>query len=131
MASLKVPESVRKAAKKGLEMRRAAPKSQKGGITRREASKQGIGSGIQRASNLMRGSVSEATIPRMVSFFARHNKSIQKGRANPSENRRIRIADLLWEVLLVKDGQILNGTKSRGKEKSPKKDESWRNKINF
>jgi hypothetical protein len=35
------------------------------------------------------------------------------------------------EVLLVKDGQILNGTKSRGKEKSPKKDESWRNKINF
>jgi len=96
MASLKVPESVRKAAKKGLEMRRAAPKSQKGGITRREASKQGIGSGIQRASNLMRGSVSEATIPRMVSFFARHNKSIQKGRANPSENRRIRIADLLW-----------------------------------
>ena len=46
MASLKVPENVRKAAKKGLEMRREAPKSQKGGITNREAKKQGIGSGI-------------------------------------------------------------------------------------
>jgi len=96
MASLKVPESVRKAAKKGLEMRRAAPKSQKGGITRREASKQGIGSGIQRASNLMRGSVSEATIPRMVSFFARHGANIKKARSKPSEHRRMRIADLLW-----------------------------------
>ena len=77
-------------------MRREAPKSQKGGITNREAKKQGIGSGIQRARNLVQGSISEATIPRMVSFFARHGKSIQKGRANPSENRRIRIADLLW-----------------------------------
>ena len=96
MASLKVPESVRKAAKRGLEMRRQAPKSQKGGITRREAGKQGIGSGIQRASNLMRGSVSESTIPRMVSFFARHGANIKKARSNPSEHRRMRIADLLW-----------------------------------
>lgn len=96
MASLKVPESVRKAAKRGLEMRRQAPKSQKGGITRREASKQGIGSGIQRASNLMRGSVSESTIPRMVSFFARHGANIKKARSKPSEHRRMRIADLLW-----------------------------------
>lgn len=96
MASLKVPESVRSAARRGLEMRKQAPKSQKGGITNKEASRQGIGSGVQRAANLARGSVSEATIPRMVSFFARHGKSIKAGRANPSENRRIRIADLLW-----------------------------------
>jgi hypothetical protein len=34
-------------------------------------------------------------------------------------------------VLLVKDGQIHNGIKLKEKEKSPKKDESWRNKINF
>ena len=96
MASLKVPETVRKAAKRGLEMRRKAPKSQKGGITRREASKQGIGSGVQRASNLMRGAVSEKTIPRMVSFFARHGANIKKARSKPSEHQRMRIADLLW-----------------------------------
>jgi hypothetical protein len=33
------------------------------------------------------------------------------------------------EVLLVKDGQILNGTKSKEKGSLPKKVESWRNKI--
>ncbi|MFZ9114264.1 MAG: hypothetical protein ACO24D_14225 [bacterium] len=96
MASIKVPESVRRAAKRGLEMRREAPKSQKGGITNKEASRQGIGSGIQRARNLMSGSVSEATIPRMVSFFARHGQNIKKARSNPSEHRRMRIADLIW-----------------------------------
>jgi hypothetical protein len=96
MASLKVPENVRKAAKKGLEMRREAPKSQKGGITNREAKKQGIGSGIQRARNLVQGSISEKTIPRMVSFFARHGANIKKARSKPSEHRRMRIADLLW-----------------------------------
>jgi hypothetical protein len=96
MASIKVPESVRRAAKRGLEMRREAPKSQKGGITNKEASRQGIGSGIQRARNLMSGSVSEATIPRMVSFFARHGQNIKKARGNPSEHRRMRIADLIW-----------------------------------
>lgn len=96
MASLKVPESVRSAARRGLEMRKQAPKSQKGGITNKEASRQGIGSGVQRAANLARGSVSEATIPRMVSFFARHGANIKKARQNPSEHRRMRIADLLW-----------------------------------
>ena len=96
MASLKVPEAVRKAAKRGLEMRRKAPKSQKGGLTRKEGSQQGIGSGVQRASNLVRGAVSEQTIPRMVSFFARHGKNIQRARQNPSKFPRMRIADLLW-----------------------------------
>ncbi len=96
MASLKVPETVRKAAKRGLEMRRKAPKSQKGGLTRKEGSQQGIGSGVQRASNLVRGAVSEKTIPRMVSFFARHGKNIQRARQNPSKFPRMRIADLLW-----------------------------------
>lgn len=96
MASLNVPQSVRNAAKRGLEMRKEAPKSQKGGITRKEASRQGIGSGVQRAANLAKGSVSEQTIPRMVSFFARHGANIKKARQKPSEHRRMRIADLLW-----------------------------------
>ena len=96
MASLKVPQSVRNAAARGLEMRKKAPKSEKGGLTRREGAAQGIGSGVQRASNLKRGSISEATIPRMVSFFARHGKNIKKARQRPSEHRRMRIADLLW-----------------------------------
>lgn len=96
MASIKVPESVRKAAQKGLEMRKKAPKSQKGGLTNREASKEGIGSGVQRARNLVRGSISEETIPRMVGFFARHGANIKRARKNPSEFPRMRQADLLW-----------------------------------
>jgi hypothetical protein len=85
------PLAVRTAAKKGLELRKAAPKSKKGGLTQKEASKQGIGSGVARAAQLASGrGVSLETIKRMVSFFARHQKNYDKG------GERAKIAWLLW-----------------------------------
>lgn len=83
------PESVRKAAARGLVMRREAAPSKRGGITTKEAGKQGIGSGVARAASLKSGkAVSAETIRRMCAFFSRHekNKATPKGK----------IAWLLW-----------------------------------
>ena len=67
--SFDVPASVRKAAAKGLELR---AKFNRGGLSIQEASKQGIGSGVARARDLIQGKVSLETIKRMRSYFARH-----------------------------------------------------------
>lgn len=67
------PKAVQNAAARGLKNRE---KYGRGGLSNAQASKQGIGSGVQRATNLKNGdSVSPATINRMVSFFARHEKN--------------------------------------------------------
>lgn len=69
----KPPSGVRSAAKRGLELRE---KWGRGGIDNSEASAEGIGSGVQRATNLKNGdSISLATIKRMKSFFSRHQKN--------------------------------------------------------
>jgi hypothetical protein len=84
------PKSVQKAAARGLELRR---KHGRGGLDRKEASKQGIGSGVQRATNLKNGDrVSLDTIKRMHAFFSRH----QKNKGNPGDVTPGRIAWLLW-----------------------------------
>lgn len=71
----KPPESVADAAAKGLEYR-AKQGEDKAGLTPSEASKEGIGSGVQRASNLKnRTNVSPQVIGQMVAFFARHEKN--------------------------------------------------------
>ena len=44
------PKGVADAAAKGLELRQKASPSNRGGLTPAEASKQGIGSGVQRAA---------------------------------------------------------------------------------
>jgi len=65
------PQSVRNNARRGLELRR---KHGRGGITNAEASKQGIGSGVQRASDLANGeALSYRTVKRMKNFFSRHS----------------------------------------------------------
>lgn len=77
------PKSVQDAAKRGLELRQSASKSSKGGLDVKEASKEGIGSGVQRAVNLKNGDkISPKVIKQMKSFFSRHekNKSIDKGK---------------------------------------------------
>lgn len=67
------PEGVRSAAARGLELR---AKWKRGGITNSEASAQGIGSGVQRATNLTNGdSISIETVRRMAAFFSRHQKN--------------------------------------------------------
>lgn len=68
------PQAVRSAAKRGLEMRRN--NGGKGGLDAREASAQGIGSGVVRAQNLSSGQgISYDTIKRMKAFFDRHEKN--------------------------------------------------------
>lgn len=64
--SFSPPSSVRAAARRGLELRR---KYHKGGLTTQEAGKQGIGSGVARATSLANGeNVSYETIKRMAAF---------------------------------------------------------------
>lgn len=83
------PSSVRAAARRGLELRK---KHGKGGLSTQEAGKQGIGSGVARASDLAGGgTVSYATVKRMAAFFSRHEKNKSGG-----ENDAGYIAWLLW-----------------------------------
>jgi len=71
--SFSPPSSVRSAARRGLELRK---KYGKGGLTTQEAGKQGIGSGVARATSLANGeAVSYETIKRMAAFFSRHEKN--------------------------------------------------------
>lgn len=67
------PQNVRSAARRGLELRK---KWGRGGLSNAEASDQGIGSGVQRATNLANGdAVSLDTIQRMANFFSRHQRN--------------------------------------------------------
>ncbi len=67
------PQNVRSAARRGLDLRK---KWGRGGLSNAEASAQGIGSGVQRATNLANGdAVSLDTIQRMANFFSRHQKN--------------------------------------------------------
>jgi hypothetical protein len=87
--SFSPPSSVRSAARRGLELRK---KHGKGGLSTQEAGKQGIGSGVARATTLASGkSVSYAMIKRMAAFFSRHAKNLSGG-----EDDAGYIAGLLW-----------------------------------
>jgi len=95
--NFKPPKSVADAAERGLNLRRKAPKSRKGGLSPQEAKKQGIGSGVTRAVNLKnRNTLSPATVKRMKAFFSRHQKSkkIDKGKT-PGTDKGYQ-AHLLW-----------------------------------
>ena len=75
--SFSPPSSVQSAARRGLELRK---KHGKGGLTTQEAGKQGIGSGVARATSLANGEkVSYETIKRMAAFFSRHEKNFAGG----------------------------------------------------
>jgi 2'-5' RNA ligase len=87
------PNDVQAAARRGLALRR---KFGRGGLSRKEASAQGIGSGVQRATNLANGDkVSPKTIGRMVSFFARHEKN-KDSKTPGGEPGAGQISWLLW-----------------------------------
>lgn len=94
----KPPESVANAAKRGLEYRKKQG-ANKAGLTQKEASKQGIGSGVQRASNLKNGSkLSPETVRQMSRFFSRHekNKAIDaENKGTPWKDKGY-VAWLLW-----------------------------------
>lgn len=89
--SFKVPANVRKEAQKGLDLRK---EHSRGGLSTKEAGEIGIGSGVQRAVNLVQGSVPYETIKRMLAFFNRHKAYKKYHKAEPPTNSYI--SWLLW-----------------------------------
>ena len=85
-----VPLAVRQAAKRGLKLRR---EHGRGGLSSRQARAAGVGSGVQRASNLVQGRVSYETVKRMLSFFRRHSAYRKYHRDKTSASY---ISWLLW-----------------------------------
>ena len=95
----KPPKSVAEAAERGLEYRQKASPSNRGGLTPAEASKQGIGSGVQRATNLKnRTNMSPEVIRQMCAFFSRHekNKGISAENKGTPWKDKGHVAWLLW-----------------------------------
>lgn len=73
----KPPASVAREAARGLELRR---EHGRGGLSAKQASEQGIGSGVQRAVNLKnRDELSLETVKRMKNFFSRHRTYKERG----------------------------------------------------
>ena len=95
--NMKPSESTAKAAKRGLELRKKQPKSGKAGLDAKQAKAQGIGSGVQRASNMAnRKNLSPATWKRVKAYHDRHakNRKLDPGKA-PHEDKGY-VASLLW-----------------------------------
>lgn len=95
--NFKPPKSVADAASRGLDYRQKA--TDKGGLTPEEASKEGVGSGVQRAVNLKnRDTISPEVIKKMVAFFSRHekNKSIAPEHKDKPWEDKGHVAWLLW-----------------------------------
>ncbi len=95
----KPPQGVAAAAARGLELRQKATPSNRGGLTPAEASKEGIGSGVQRAVNLKnRNTISPDVIKQMVGFFSRHekNKDVPADKKGEPWNAKGHVAWLLW-----------------------------------
>ena len=95
MPSFKTTQAMREAARLGLELRR---KFGRGGLSTQEAGRQGIGSGVARATAIASGrDLPIETIRRMKAYFARHagDKSAPGwgDRSKPSAGW---IAWLLW-----------------------------------
>ena len=93
------PEGVANAAARGLELRAKASPSNRGGLTPAEASKQGIGSGVQRAVNLKnRDPVSPKVVKQMRGFLSRSEKSseISAEHKGTPWNDKGYVAWLLW-----------------------------------
>lgn len=95
MPSFKTTKAMRDAARLGLELRKEFGR---GGLSTQEAGKQGIGSGVARASAIASGrDLPIETVRRMRGFFARHRRNKRApgwgSRSNPSAGW---IAHLLW-----------------------------------
>lgn len=95
MPSFPTTKGMRDAAKLGLELRREFGR---GGLSTQEAGRQGIGSGVARATAIASGrDIPIETVRRMRGYFARHASDRQAegwgNRRNPSAGW---IAWLLW-----------------------------------
>jgi len=87
------PQGARDEAKRGLELRR---EHSRGGLDTRQAGRLGIGSGVQRASDLVEGArLSPQTVRRMANFFNRHRVYKERGYHNDRTSASY-ISWLLW-----------------------------------
>jgi len=68
---LKVPKYAKEAAKRALEFNKEVPKSQKVGLTKIEAKKKGINSGVERAKQLIKSDSISMEDARAVCNFKR------------------------------------------------------------
>lgn len=92
-----ITPAMRAAAKRGLEARKKAKKSNKGGLSTTQASSAGVGSGVARARDIINGKqLSPSTWKRVHAFFSRHKKNIDKASGERAENSRAMQAALLW-----------------------------------
>ena len=88
-------QKIRDNASKGLQLRKEAPKSRKGGLTNAQAAKHGIGSGVQRAVTLINDKyINPKTVKRMFSFFSRH--SVHRDKHDHQNPNRSYISWLIW-----------------------------------
>lgn len=95
--SFRPPPSVRAAAVRGLMLRREQAPSQKAGLDTKQASAQGIGSGVQRAAGLKSGAaLSESTVRRMKAYFDRHAKDYKLDSGKSPKEDKGYVAGLLW-----------------------------------
>ena len=90
--SFVVPKTVRNNAKRGLEMRE---KYGRGGLDTRQAAKEGVGSGVARARDLIEGRVTYETVKRMLAFFRRHEQH-KDSRTENGEPGAGMVAWALW-----------------------------------
>lgn len=91
-----VPQSVRKAAQRGLDLRRKQRRGNKAGLTPKEAGRLGIGSGVARARDLVKGRVSYQTVKRMKAYFARHDSNVDLDPGKTPTEDKGYVAGLLW-----------------------------------
>lgn len=73
-ASYKTTQAMKNAARRGLELRE---KWNRGGLDTRQASSEGVGSGVARARDIIEGSLSLDSVKRMAAFFSRHEKNFR------------------------------------------------------
>ena len=93
---IKPNKAAQKAAKRGLEARKKAPKSKKGGLDAIQAAELGIGSGVLRARDIVAGKRVNAY--QVNAFFNRHRKNYLNAKfkgLKPVESRAIQ-SWLLW-----------------------------------
>ena len=72
--SYQTTEAMKNAARRGLELRE---KWNRGGLDTRQASEEGVGSGVARARDIIEGSLSLDSVKRMAAFFSRHEKNFR------------------------------------------------------
>ena len=92
----RVPESVRRAARRGLELRRKQSPSNKAGLDPMQAAKEGIGSCVARARDLSAGKVSPETVRRMKAYFSRHASNFNLDAGKKPHEHKGYVAGLLW-----------------------------------